>query len=196
MAYHETTHIHEIEDAHGNVVTEKTTVTAEVKKREEPNYIKIYTDMWCMFKGVPEKWRMLFLALATRMTYVECSDPNDDGDGGQLVYVIGKTAEKIMAECGWKTKDPLYKGLKALTEYNAIRKISRGEYQINPEYASRGQWNYNSKEKQGGIKNLIAKFNFADESVETEVIWNDSMRDLDNAETSMSLTSADDDKDS
>lgn len=144
-----------------------TTESKAINPSDEPDYIKLYTRMWCEFNSVPEKWRPLFLALVCRMSYASLKSST----GGQVVYTIGTNAEEIMKECGWKTKDPLYRGLTELCNCNAIHKIGRGQYQINPQYAGRGPWRYNASQEQGGIKDLIAKFDFAKGEVDTEIIW-------------------------
>lgn len=167
MTYHEQT-IEQIKtDADGKISIQTTTETKAIKANDEPDYIKLYTRMWCLFNGVPEKWRTLFLALVCRMSYASLKEPT----GGQIVYTIGTNAEEIKKECGWKTNDPLYRGLKELCDCNAIRKIGRGQYQINPQYAGRGPWRYNATREQGGVKDLIAKFNFADKKVDTQIVW-------------------------
>lgn len=155
------------EDADGNVTVETTLEQKSIVKNEEPDYIKLYTRMWCEFNQIPEKWRPLFLALVCRMTYASL----DSSTGGQIVYTVGPNAQDIMAECGWKTKDPLYRGLKALSDCDAIHQVARGAYQISPHYAGRGTWRYNANLKQGGVKDLIAKFDFVNHTVDTEVEW-------------------------
>lgn len=162
---HSTEHIKE--DANGNITSHKTSETKSFITNDEPDYIKIYTKMWCEFNNVPEKWRTLFLSLVCRMNYANLNSPT----GGQTVYTIGSNAEAIKQECGWKTNDPLYRGLKVLCDCGAIRKIGRGEYQINPQYAGRGTWRYNAKDNQGGIKDIIAKFSFKNKNVETKITW-------------------------
>lgn len=162
---HSTEHIKE--DANGNITSHKTSETKSFITNDEPDYIKIYTKMWCEFNNVPEKWRTLFLSLVCRMNYANLNSPT----GGQTVYTIGSNAEAIKQECGWKTNDPLYRGLKVLCDCGAIRKIGRGEYQINPQYAGRGTWRYNAKDNQGGIKDIVAKFSFKNKNVETKITW-------------------------
>lgn len=107
------------------------------------------------------------MALVCRMSYANLKSQ----EGGQTVCTIGSIGKSIVEECGWKNKETLYRGLQALCDCNAIKKISRGEYQINPNYAGKGPWHYNSKEDRGGVENLIAKFNFADKTVETQILW-------------------------
>lgn len=157
-------------DADGNVVhTKEETETKEIKKSDEPSYIKIYTDMWCSFNQIPEKWRPLFLSLACRMSFANREKTSEYG--GQVVHPIGRTAEEIVRECGWKTMGPLYEGLKALADRGAIRKLGRGEYQINPSYAGRGSWLYNQRDHQGGIEDISTTFQFRSGKVDTKIKW-------------------------
>ena len=165
--YHEEIKEQIVEDADGNVTTTTTRKTKAIIKSDEPEYIKLYTKMWLEFNEVPDKWRPLFMALVTRMSYASLKDKT----GGQIVHTIGTTAQAIIEECGWKNKDTLYRGLQALCECNAIRKISRGEYQINPQYAGKGGWHYSEKEQHGGVSDLIAKFSFKNRTVDTTIIW-------------------------
>lgn len=139
----------------------------------EPDYIKLYTKMWCDFKGIPDKYCRLFIELAMRMSY--CSSSHLEYS--QLVNTGSLWGKDIMKACGWKTRDPYLKGLKALCECNAIRKVARGVYQINPEYAGRGAWRYNPKMDQGGIKDLIVTFNFRENKCETNIVWADDEED-------------------
>ena len=69
-----------------------------------------------------------------------------------------RPVQLVLKECGWSGDDALCKGLKALVNCGALRKIGRGIYQINPRYAARGTWHYQSRKKQGGVENLLAAF--------------------------------------
>lgn len=176
-SFYEEIQEHTKEDAEGNITVDTVRKMKNVKKSDEPDYIKIYTNMWSEFNQIPKKWTALFFALARRMSYADLStgDNPDEKEnyGGQLVFTGGLTAEAIRKECGWKTTDPLYRGLQALQECGAIRKVGtgRGMYQVNPQYAGRGGWYYSSRDEQGGISNLIATFNFRDKTVETHIVW-------------------------
>lgn len=165
--YHEELKERITEDANGNIRKDTTRTVKAFKKSEEPDYIKLYTKMWCEFNAIPEKWQALFFALVCRMSYANIKHP----EGGQIVYTIGTQAQAIRDECGWKTLDPLYRGLNALCKCKAIRKIGKGEYQINPEYAGKGAWHYQPSAEQGGVQDLIAKFSFADKSIQTKIVW-------------------------
>jgi len=167
MKYQQETKEHTVEDAEGNITTTTTTKTKAILKNDEPDYIKLYTKMWCEFNMIPDKWRPLFFALVCRMSYASLKDET----GGQIVHTIGSTGKAIIEECGWKNKDTLYRGLQALCECEAIKKISRGEYQINPQYAGKGPWHYNAKENRGGVSELVAKFDFKNKKVDTKIVW-------------------------
>ena len=155
------------DDGSQNVVTETKETTFD--KGREPDYIKIYTKMWCNFKGLTDKYITMFMELASRMTYCNSNDLKHS----QLVNTGSLFAEEIIKACGWKTRDPLAKGLKTLCQYGVIRKVGKGVYQINPEYAGRGAWRYNPREDNGGVKDLVATFNFKENSVDTLITWND-----------------------
>ena len=163
-------------DENGN---EKTTVKQTSKKIErntEPDYIKLYTKMWCDFNNIPSQWQPLFFQLVIRMTYCNITDE----EGGQLVSTSKPYGDDIARSLGWTTKTnetntSLMKGLKALCKCGAIRKINRGVYQINPEYASKGEWKYNPKANRGGVEELIATFKMSEERMQSKVniVWAD-----------------------
>lgn len=141
--------------------------TKKLEKATEPDYIKLYTRMWCEFNGIPECHRALFLELATRMSYCNKSDLGTS----QIVYTGEPNATAICQAIGWKQKDSLMKGLKALVNCGAIRKVNRAVYQINPSYAGRGEWKYNPKLDRGGVEDFIARFDLRKGTVETQIVW-------------------------
>lgn len=149
-------------DEDGNILHQETT-EKELCKDLEPEYIKIYTHMWFDFKRFPQQYRELFFQLAIKMSYCNAMD----FEHSQIVFVTGPNRDDIMKACGWTNVSSLTKGLNALCNCGAIRRVSRGIYQINPEFAGKGSWRYNSKLDQGGIKNIIAEFNFALNKVRT-----------------------------
>lgn len=172
--------IQTFEDSEGNITKTTMETTVKLEKCKEPDFIKIYTDMWCEFNRIPSKWRGLFLQLAIRMTYCKLSTGNGKNgeEGGQLVNTGKPFSDEICRALGWmvkdgKTSNQLMQGLRELCKCNAIKKINRGVYQINPKYAGKGEWKYNPKADRGGVESLIAQFNFADHDVKTEVVWAD-----------------------
>lgn len=48
--------------------------TTKVERLAEPDYIKIYTEMWCAANQIPMQYRNLFLHLVCRMTYASLND--------------------------------------------------------------------------------------------------------------------------
>lgn len=164
------------EDAEGNISSTTKETTKKIEKIQEPDYIKIYTAMWCEYNQIPQVWRDLFLQLALRMTYCKIQG-RQSGEGGQLVNVGKPFGDDICRSMGWKVKDKtsnqLMQGLRELCKCNAIKKINRGVYQINPQYAGKGEWKYNPNAQRGGVENLIAHFNFKNGTVETKIDWAD-----------------------
>lgn len=155
---------HTKEDAEGNITETKKETLTKFQKSEEPDYIKLYTRMWAEFNNIPVAYRELFLQLALRMGYA---------DENQMVHTSGTTSKNIMKTLGWQSRDMYQKGLRALVQCGAIKRIARGEYQINPSYAGKGEWKYNPRLERGGIEDLIATFNFKDKIVDTKIIWAD-----------------------
>lgn len=166
MAIYQETEIKTIIDQDGNETTSKIEKTKAYHKNEEPDYIKLYTRMWCEFNDIPMGARKLFLELVTRMTYCNM----DDLENSQLVNTGKPWSTSIMKALGWK-EDMYKQQLRALKNCGAIRSVGRGVYQINPNYAGRGEWKYNPKLKRGGIENLVATFNFKDKTVDTKIIY-------------------------
>lgn len=159
-------------DELGNESTTTKSTTTNIQRNAEPDYIKLYTKMWCEFNAVPDAYRELFMQLVIRMTYCNATDLKHS----QLVNTGKPWSDDIMNVLGWKQR--MYqRGLKALCECGAIRKAGKGVYQINPLYAGRGEWKYNPRLNRGGIEDLVATFNFKDKTVETSIVWADDGSD-------------------
>lgn len=155
--------------------TEQSTIketTNKIERSTEPDYIKVYTKMWCEFNQIPMVYRDLFFELICNMSYCNASDL----EHSQLVNTGKPWSDSIMKHLGWK-KAMYQRGLAELCKCNAIKKISRGVYQINPSYAGRGEWKYNPRLSRGGIENLVATFDYASGRVETKMLWADNGED-------------------
>lgn len=158
----------------GSVVEVIKEQTTNIQRSAEPDYIKLYTRMWCEFNGIPAPYRELFLQLAIRMSYCNAADIQNS----QLVNTGGPWGESIRKALDWKPA--MYqRGLRALCDCGAIRKCGRGVYQINPSYASRGEWKYNPRLARGGVEDLVATFKFKSGEVDTRIVWADDGRDED-----------------
>lgn len=146
--------------------------TSKIEHSTEPDYIKVYTKMWCEFNQIPMVYRDLFFELICNMSYCNASDL----EHSQLVNTGKPWSDSIMKHLGWK-KAMYQRGLAELCKCNAIKKISRGVYQINPSYAGRGEWKYNPRLSRGGIENLVATFDYASGTVATKMLWADNGED-------------------
>lgn len=156
-------------DADGNESSTTIEKTRKIEVSSEPDYIKLYTAMWCEFNQIPVAYRQLFLELVGRMSYCNKCDLGKS----QIVFLGEPISSDICRTLHWKSKDSLMKGLRALVKCNAIKKIARAVYQINPSYAGRGEWKYNPRLNRGGVEDLIATFNFKDKTVNTDIVWAD-----------------------
>jgi hypothetical protein len=161
-------------DADGNIKETTKESTFKIERSNEPDYIKLYTNVWCEFNEIPLQWRPLFLELISRMTYCNSAKINES----QLVYT-GKPFSDFICDVLDIGNRQYQKGLKNLVECNAIKHIAKGVYQINPTYAGRGEWKYNPRFNRGGIEDLIATFNFKTGEVDTKFIWVDDGTDSD-----------------
>lgn len=159
----------EVLDTEGNVIEQKKTTsesTVNIGRNNEPDYIKLYTKMWCEFNQIPDTYRNLFMELVARMSYCNSADlPHS-----QLVNTGKPWSDSIMQALGWK-KAMYQRGLKELCVCGAIKQISRGVYQVNPSYAAKGEWKYNPRLERGGVEDLVATFNFKDGTVDTKITW-------------------------
>lgn len=165
----------------GKMVEDKSVNTWSVTKTGEPDFVKLYPEAWMPKKKtlaegespagkktatargksfadeednahltLPAAYRFLFFILAARMCYCD----SDDLAHSQLVHTGEPYRDEIMEIMGWTNRDSLQKGLRALCECNAIRYVSRGCYQINPRFASKGQWLYNPRIPQSNVEGL------------------------------------------
>lgn len=158
----------------GTITEDKVVSSSKIEVSREPEYIKLYTKMWMTFMGIEgiDRYVKLFLSLAKRMSF--CN--SNDMEHSQIVFTCEPNASAIMQECGWK-RNAYMKGLQALCAAGCIRRIGRSVYQINPSYIGKGEWRYNPKLRQGGIRDLVAVFKFKDSKVKTEITWADDGED-------------------
>lgn len=159
------------EDSEGNITTSTVERTSKIKRSEEPDYIKLYTQTWCEFNQIPLRLRDLFLELAIRMSYADSTSPEES----QVVYTGKPVSTSIMRSLDLKIST-YNQYLRELAECGAIRRVSRGVYQINPNYAGRGLWKYNPTLGSGGIEDLKATFDFVNGTVETKILWADDKK--------------------
>lgn len=157
-----------VEHADGSIEQSSVTKSTNIVRNNEPDYIKLYTRMWCEFNGIPETYRDLFLQLALRMTYCNANDL----DNSQLVNTGKPWSDAIMKSLGWQ-RAMYQRGIKALCDCGAIRRKGKGVYQISPRYAAKGEWKYNPRLAHGGVEQLVATFDFKNGTVDTKIDWAD-----------------------
>lgn len=159
-------------DENGDEQTTIKRTTSKIERSSEPDYIKLYTKMWCEFNQIPNVYRPLFFELISNMTYCCTADLKNS----QLVNTGKPWSDIIMQHLGWG-RAMYQRGLSELCKCGAIKKVARGVYQINPQYAGRGEWKYNPRLNRGGIEDLVATFNFKEQTVDTKIIWADDGED-------------------
>ena len=159
-------------DENGNETSTIKEKKINYQRNEEPDFIKLYTKVWCEFNEIPIAYRNLFLELITRMSYCNSTDL----DNSQIVFTGVPVSTQIMKALGWK-KNMFQKGLKVLCDCGAIKRINRGVYQVNPSYAGRGQWKYNPRLAQGGVEDLVATFDFKTKETNVNILWADNGED-------------------
>jgi len=169
MANFRETTITTMVDVDGVETSTKIEKSTNITRSEEPDYIKVYTNMWAEFNGVPQAYRGLFLQLASRMSYSDATDLKNS----QIVCTGGPIKAGILKALKWK-EDMYNKGLRELVKAEAIKRIGRGYYQINPSYAGKGEWKYNPRLQRGGVEDLVAVFNFKDKIIDTKIVWADN----------------------
>jgi len=172
-SYKESTNTETILDSTGNIVTQKETKkTTKITRNAEPDYIKIYTEVWSAVNEIPIPDRELFLQLVVRMTYCNA----DKLEGAQLVNTGKPYSNDINNSLGWKPgSSTLNNGLCRLVKCGAIRRIAKSVYQINPNYAGRGEWRYNPSLKRGGVEKLKASFTLSPKgnTFKSKIVWAD-----------------------
>ncbi len=142
--YEKHTKVTQVMDENGNIISESVIErTKSLEKVGEPDYVKLYGGAWGNGHGggIPAAYLPLFLVLASRMNY--CM--SNDFPYSQLVNTGKPYSEELIRALGWKNRDSLQKGLKALCSCYAIRPVSRGVYQVNPSLAAKGQWKKNPR---------------------------------------------------
>lgn len=162
--FYEETKTTTVKNPDGTVSETKDSVIKAVSRENQPDFIILYTTVWCECNDIPSRYRELFLQLAFHMSFVN----SDDIDRSQLVDVSGPHKLDILEALNWK-EQALRKGLKALCDCNAIiRRTDFGKswYQINPSYAARGAWSV----KNGiGIKDFKIHFDMLSRSLQTVI---------------------------
>lgn len=141
-----------VKDTDGKVLSVETrTDTQTIKKNEENEYVKIYTDkiLDLIDDELPNK-QFKFIILLTK--YVGYADVNDL-HGGMIIKLDTRTKKEIQEKLEIQ-ESYFYKTIKELEKRKLIKKIDKGYYQLNPFFFGKGYYEYRPNYKQGGIKDI------------------------------------------
>lgn len=138
-------------NADGNFEEVKTTKVKMVDK--EPDYIKLYLDCICTFKGLNKALSPVLFAFCNFMTWA------DNNHSSQVIFMNSYVKEQVCSMTGLKI-DRINKALRDIVDAEVFVKIQgkRGVYTVNPFIIGKGDWN--------DIKELRASFNFTEKTIE------------------------------
>lgn len=135
----------------GEVLREETEVV--MTKDTEPEYIKLYLDCICTFKGLNKALSPILVAFCSYMTWA------DSKHDRQVIFMNSYTKEHVAEDVGVSV-DRVNQALRAITKADIFRKIKgkRGVYEVNPYIIAKGKWT--------DIKKLRANFDFINGTIE------------------------------
>lgn len=140
----------------GEILSSVKESTSKVER--EPDFIKIYLNTICAFKGLSQSISPVLLEFCKYMTWAS--------DRQQYIKVDGEMKEEIAESCKItvrRVEQCLKEIKKSQIFIQALKKDgkpSRGKYIVNPYIIAKGEW---SK-----IKVLRAEFNFTDNTFSIE----------------------------
>ena len=115
----------------GQIIEEEKEVSI---KSDEPDYVKLYLNAWCVFKDVKGVNLKLLYKILPYMTYAE---------NEQLICFTSYLKKEIAKNLDWSEKSSLNRfnqELKKMCNAGVLKKIDRDTYQVNPELVGRGSW--------------------------------------------------------
>lgn len=125
------------------------TITNTTKSSQEPNYIKVYIDTLCAFKGLSKSISPVLIEFCHYMTWA-----NDDRN--KQIIVMNKYIKEQVAERTGIKIDRVNKILADIVKSQIFMKMpnQRGVYIVNPYIIARGDWK--------AVKSLRANFDFTE----------------------------------
>ena len=134
----------------GEIINSTTESTSKAER--EPDYIKVYLNTICAFKGLSQSISPVLLEFCKYMTWAS--------DRQQYIKVDGEMKEEIAEACKItvrRVEQCLKEIKKSQIFIQALKKDgkpSRGKYIVNPYIIAKGEWTK--------VKVLRAEFNFND----------------------------------
>ena len=157
-------------DENGNIVPCGVMSSTRQYCNNEMDYAKIYSDNWRVLakktfidsdkkeKRLSDTTKVIFVSLANRMSYGNTAELRN----AQIVSLEKETRLEIMEECDLNNEKVFYRHLKALVDCGIMRPAvdergekRKGKYQINPLYASKGQWHVKGNYNVFGVSHLL-----------------------------------------
>ena len=143
------------------VITEDGIVTSQktvYKDASEPDFVKLYIDCICNFKGLRKGLSPIFIALLKYMTYADIEDEY----GGQVIAVNSYIKQQIAKSLGYTGIESINKALTDFVKAGLLKRIARGTFQVNPQIVGKGNWK--------DIKNIRATFDFNTKEIIPDII--------------------------
>ena len=143
------------------VITEDGVVTSQkmvYKDASEPDFVKLYIDCVCNFKGLRKSLSPIFVALLKHMTYADAEEEH----GGQIIAVNAYIKQQIAKSLGYNGVESINKALTDFVKAGLLKRIARGTFQVNPQIVGKGDWK--------DIKNIRATFDFSTQEIIPDII--------------------------
>lgn len=143
-------------------ILEHTSTSVKIQSKE-PDYIKLYLDCLCTFKGLNKALSPVLIAFCHFMTWADSIHKK------QVIFMNAYVKEQVCKMTGLKV-DRINKALKEIVNAEIFVRVEgkRGVYTVNPFIIGRGEWN--------DIKELRANFNFTKGTIEPILEYIDDTR--------------------
>ena len=123
-------------------------------KTEEPDYVKLYIEAWCVFKEIKGINNTLLYEILPYMSYAK---------NGQRIFLNSALKREIAEKLGWSDKTALARfgnEITKLCKAQILKRTGTSTYAVNPELIGKGHWSE--------IKALRATFNLETGKVSCE----------------------------
>ena len=133
----------------GEIVKEE--LSSITKNEIEPDYVKVYLNTLCAFKGLSKSISPVLFEFCNYMTWA------NDNTNRQIIIINKFVKEQVASKVGLKI-DRINKILAEIVKSQIFMKMDgqRGVYIVNPYIIARGDWK--------SIKTLRAEFDFIEGS--------------------------------
>lgn len=132
-------------------ITNTTTESISIQDKE-PNYIKLYLDCICTFKGLTKALTPILISMCKYMTWAD----------EKQIIIMNKYIKENIAKENNVTIKRVNQALTDIIKSDIFKKIEgcRGVYEVNPFIIAKGKW--------ADIKKLRGKFDFIEGTIEIE----------------------------